>query len=131
MKEKFRRFMIGRYGNDKMNQVISVIALILILVGAFAGVPVVDRMGIVLIIYIYFRAFSKNIQARYAENQRFLKLYYRITGPFAAKKAARDRNKGYKIFKCPNCKQKVRVPKGKGTISIHCPKCHQDFIKRT
>lgn len=131
MKEKIRRFMIGRYGNDKMNQVLSVIALALILISFIVRVPWLDRIGIVLIIYMYYRAFSKNIPARYAENQKFLKLYYRLTGPFANKKAARDRNKGYKIFKCPQCSQKVRVPKGKGTISIHCPKCNNDFIKRT
>lgn len=131
MKEKFRRFMIGRYGNDKMNQVLSVVALVLILVSFIVRVPWLDRIGIVLIIYMYYRAFSRNIPARYAENQKFLKLYYRVTAPFVAKKAARDRNKGYKIFKCPQCSQKVRVPKGKGTISIHCPKCNNDFIKRT
>ena len=123
--------MIGRYGNDKMNQVLSVVALALVLISCVVGVRLLDRIGVVLIIYIYYRAMSKNIPARYAENQKFLRLYYRVTAPFAGKKAARDRNKGYKIFKCPQCKQKVRVPKGKGTISIHCPKCNNDFIKRT
>ena len=36
-----------------------------------------------------------------------------------------------RYFRCPNCKQKVRVPKGKGTIEIRCPKCNTKFIKRT
>ncbi len=131
LKDRIRQFMIGRYGNDKMNQVLSVVALALIIISVILNMPLLDRIGIVLLIYIYFRAFSKNIPARYAENQKFLKLYYRLIGPFSRKKAARDRNKGYKIFKCPQCKQKVRVPKGKGTISIHCPKCNHDFVKRT
>ena len=35
------------------------------------------------------------------------------------------------LYRCPSCGQKVRVPRGKGRISIHCPKCQRDFIKRT
>ncbi len=37
----------------------------------------------------------------------------------------------YKVFKCPNCKQKVRVPKGHGKIEITCPRCRANFIKHT
>ncbi len=37
----------------------------------------------------------------------------------------------YKYFNCPNCNQKVRVPKGKGKIEITCPKCRTSFIRKT
>ena len=42
-----------------------------------------------------------------------------------------SQRKDYRFFKCPTCKQKVRVPKGKGKIKIHCPRCHNDFIKKS
>ena len=37
VREKFQRFMIGRYGNDKMNQVLSGVSFVLVLIGAVAG----------------------------------------------------------------------------------------------
>lgn len=131
MREKFQRFMMGRYGNDKMNQVLSVVSLVLVLLGAIAGVDICYTIGIVLLVYIYLRAFSKNISKRYAENQAFLQYYYRVTGWFTGKKQSLERNKNYRIFACPQCKQKLRVPKGKGKIQIHCSKCGNDFIKRS
>lgn len=131
MREKFQRFMMGRYGNDKMNQVLSWCSLALILVGIFVDQNLFYTMGLVLLIYIYYRSFSRNIPRRYAENQAFLQKYARLTGWFTHKKQAMERNKGYRVFACPQCKQKVRVPKGKGKIQIHCPKCNSDFIKRS
>lgn len=131
MREKLQRFMAGRYGNDKMNQVLSIAALILILIGAFSRVEPCHWLGLLLIIYLYFRMLSRNIQKRYAENQVFLRYYNQVTGWFSGKKNSVERNKGYHIYKCPECQQKVRIPKGKGKISIHCPKCGNDFIKRS
>lgn len=131
MREKFQRFMIGRYGNDKMNQVLSGVSLVLVLIGAVAGVELLYTIGIVLLAYIYFRMFSRNIPKRYSENQAFLPYYYRVTGWFSGKKRDLERNKDYRIFACPQCKQKLRVPKGKGKIQIRCSKCGNEFIKRS
>lgn len=131
MRNKLQRFMMGRYGIDKMNQVLSICSLILVALGIILKVSVLYWAGLVLIGFIYFRMLSKDISKRYAENQAFLRHYYRLTGWFGSKKQSMERNKGYRIFSCPQCKQKVRVPKGKGKISIHCPKCGNDFIKRS
>ena len=131
MRNRLQRFMAGRYGVDKMNQVLSVCSLILIVFGIFFKVSILYWVGLAVIIYIYFRMLSKDIPRRYAENQAFLQQYYRLTGWFTGKKQSMERNKGYRIYKCPQCRQKVRVPKGKGKISIHCPKCSNDFIRRS
>ena len=131
MRNRLQRFMAGRYGVDKMNQVLSVCSLILIVFGIFFKVSLLYWVGLAGIIYIYFRMLSKDIPRRYAENQAFLQQYYRLTGWFTGKKQSMERNKGYRIYKCPQCRQKVRVPKGKGKISIHCPKCSNDFIRRS
>lgn len=131
MRNRLQRFMAGRYGVDKMNQVLSVCSLILIVFGIFFKVSLLYWVGLAVIIYIYFRMLSKDIPKRYAENQAFLQQYYRLTGWFTGKKQSMERNKGYRIYKCPQCRQKVRVPKGKGKISIHCPKCSNDFIRRS
>lgn len=36
-----------------------------------------------------------------------------------------------KYLKCPHCHQYLRVPKGKGEITVTCPSCHQQFDQRT
>ncbi len=46
-------------------------------------------------------------------------------------RAQQQDKKYYKYFNCPNCNQKVRVPKGKGKIEITCPKCRTSFIRKT
>ena len=132
MREKLQRFMYGRYGSDKLNHVLSIVALILVLLGSFfRRMSLAYWLGFALLILIYYRMMSRNIQKRYAENQAFLRYYNQWTGWFHGRKNAAARNKDYKIFRCPKCSQKVRVPKGKGKISIHCPKCGHDFIKRS
>ncbi len=47
------------------------------------------------------------------------------------KKERKESKKLYKYYKCPKCKTELRVPKGKGKIKIKCPKCQEQFIKRT
>ena len=33
----------------------------------------------------------------------------------------------HKFFTCPNCRNRLRVPAGKGKIAITCPKCGTRF----
>ncbi len=47
------------------------------------------------------------------------------------KRAQRQDKRYYRFYNCPNCNQKVRVPKGRGKIEITCPKCHTSFIRKT
>ena len=65
------------------------------------------------------RAFSRDLDKRSRENRRFLTLKSRIT----------DRKNRY--FRCPNCSQTVRVPRGRGKICIRCPKCSEKFIRKS
>ena len=32
---------------------------------------------------------------------------------------------------CPTCRQKLRVPRGRGRIQISCPRCGTQFIKKS
>ena len=73
----------------------------------------------------------ENIYKRASENQNFLNKTANIRRKINNQKSIFKQRKVYRIYKCPTCKQKVRVPKGKGKISIHCPKCDTYFIKRS
>lgn len=118
-----RRFMQGRYGSDKLNTTILMVALVLVLVYTFLPFGPVQLilwiLSYVLMIWAIFRMLSRNTYRRYQENRRFLQFVDGI----------RDREHRY--YDCPNCHQRVRVPRGKGKISISCPKCREKFIRKT
>ena len=119
----FRHFMTGRYGNDKLNTTILWAGVIACILGLFVKAPVIDlfltTFSYGLMIWALFRMLSRNTYKRYQENRKFLRLQMRL----------KDREHRY--FNCPKCRQPVRVPKGKGKISISCPKCGEKFIKKT
>ena len=119
----WRHFMQGRYGGDKLN-----IALVWVAFGAYLLSLFVPLAGIKLalllvyyglLIWAIFRMLSRNTYKRYQENRKYLRLIDRI----------KDRQ--HKYFDCPRCRQQVRVPRGKGKISITCPKCKEKFVKKT
>ena len=123
MREKFRRFMEGRYGKDKLNIAILLLGLGLSVLSFLIILPF-TKILLCLASYILmgiaiFRCLSRNIYKRYRENLRFLMLLDRF------------KDKEHRYFICPKCRQPVRVPKGKGKISITCPKCSEKFIKKT
>ena len=84
-----------------------------------------------MIIWSYFRMFSKDYSRRSAENRWYLNKTYKIRSKFAGLKNWMAQSKDYHIYKCPSCKQKSRIPRGKGKIEIRCPKCSTTFIKRS
>ena len=46
-------------------------------------------------------------------------------------KAAPKNAVGYCYFDCPNCKQKFRVPVGKGKVKVTCPHCQRKYETTT
>ena len=130
MKEKLSRFMIGRYGMDQFSRFLMWATLVIMVIGIFTH-PIVYYVGFAGMIYMYFRIFSKNWTKRSAENQWYLRKSYAVRTWFDKKKKLWKLKKTHKIFKCPTCKQKIKVPKGKGKIEIKCTKCDTKFIKRS
>lgn len=130
-RDRIVRFMQGRYGTDQMSRMTMCVSLVCLVITLFWHNSFLYLLAVALLIYTYFRMLSRNISKRYNENQAYLKLRYRIIGRFNGFKARMNDKKTHKIFKCPGCSQKIRVPRGKGRISIKCPKCRIEFIKKT
>lgn len=130
-KDKIARFMYGRYGMDQLSRLIMYITFALLIITLFVHSGVLYMVALAGIIYAYYRAFSRNISRRYSENEAYLKVKYKVIGKFNNFKFHMKDRKTHVIFKCPNCSQKIRVPRGKGNISIKCPKCRIEFTKKT
>lgn len=131
MKQKFMHFMQGRNGMDDLARAINWVALALLIISLFTKWNVLYWIGFALIIYMYFRAFSKDIPKRYAENQKFRNLRYDANIKWNNMKKEFSQRKVYRFYRCPMCNQKVRVPKGRGRICITCPKCRTEFVKKS
>lgn len=131
MKEKFMRFMYGRYGADSMGKATLGIGLALAVLTWFTDFTVVPILSWACIIYTYFRMFSKNIYKRAAENRIYQEKTYKLRCFFARQKNMLSQRRTHHIYKCPSCRQKIRIPRGKGRIEIRCPKCGATFIKNS
>ena len=130
-KDKMARFMYGRYGMDQLSRNLSLICLVLLIVTMFVRNNVIYMIALVGIVYTYFRVFSRNISRRSEEHEKYLKFHYKVVGKLNKIKFRITDSKTHRIFRCPSCSQKIRVPRGKGKISIKCPKCRIEFIKKT
>lgn len=116
---------------DQLSKLIMYVSLALLIITLFIHNPILYFIAVAGVIYTYYRAFSRNISKRHSENQAYLKLRYKVTGKLNITRLRIKDSKTHKIFKCPSCSQKIRVPKGKGKIVIKCPKCRIEFTKKT
>lgn len=130
MREKLYRFMQGRYGADQLNRFLMILVIVCLVFSLF-GFRIFYVLGIALLFYSYFRIFSKNLYKRREENAAYLRWEYEWKQRFGSWKRTMQQRKTHHIYRCPSCKQKIRVPKGKGRIEIRCPKCSQTFIKKS
>ncbi|MDO4621168.1 MAG: hypothetical protein Q4B09_11190 [Lachnospiraceae bacterium] len=131
MNDRFRRFMIGRYGSDELARCTLTVSLVFFVLSFFVGRGLLYILGLAGLIYTYFRMFSKDYAKRRAENAWFLEKTGTLRKSFRIQKRRFEERKEFHYFKCPNCSQQVRVPRGKGHIRITCPKCRTQFDKTT
>lgn len=131
MKEKFRRFMQGRYGGDELTRFLMGVILAVIVLNLFAKSRLLSYLVLGILLYSYYRIFSRDISRRRAENQKFLNTRYRLACGAAKQKTQLQQRKIYHIYRCPQCRQKIRVPRGKGKIVVTCPKCCTEFQKKS
>ncbi|NLK94786.1 MAG: hypothetical protein GX275_06305 [Clostridiales bacterium] len=134
-------FFKGTYGFD-------ILSLFLLIIGSLFNLNRHTRyLTPVLLVYVIFRTFSKNTYTRSKELNTFTNLINKILNKFGkrmpyTKNLSLDPFFGsmeykvnqklhYKIVKCPNCKQKLRLPRGKKKIIVTCKKCSHEFKLRT
>lgn len=129
MRQKLQQFMAGRYGVDSFSKFLMGVALVLCVLEIFIDSVMLNSWFILLVLYVYFRMFSRNYNKRYQENMKYLQIKNKVIAKFNSEKSLMKQRKTHHIYKCPTCSQKIRIPKGKGRICITCPKCKTEFTK--
>ena len=132
----FRRFLMGRYGNDHLNFALMLISLIFGICTFFTygiGDLICSMLQLMVLAVWCMRAFSRNIYKRRAENAVFLRFWSKVKKFFHPVSAffARLADRRHKYFKCPNCKSRLRVPRHRGKITVTCPRCKNKFDKKS
>lgn len=136
------RMMAGRYGSDQLSLALMVAYFLLILLANLTRLPLLSYLALGLLVWAFYRIFSRNISRRYRENAWFLARWRRVSGWFRQSSSRFESwrsktlyrmndKKTHRYYRCPNCKNTLRVPKGKGKIMITCPVCRTEFIKKT
>lgn len=126
----FNRFMMGKYGVDRLSRDIVLASVIFNILSSFLRIPLFYYIGTVLLLWAVFRVFSKNIQKRRAELYKYTELIQKLKKKIQFKKDLREMKKTHRLYKCKNCKTILRVPKGVGKIKITCAKCKTTMIKK-
>ncbi|MDE6252726.1 MAG: hypothetical protein K2M78_08815 [Lachnospiraceae bacterium] len=131
MRERIIRFMMGRYGVDDFSRFLMAIAFIFLVLNLIFRTGWFYILAIVVLAYCYYRILSKNHDKRYRENIKYT--YYRdkAVNIFKREKSHMQQRKTHHIYTCRKCKQKIRIPKGKGKIQVTCPRCGFQFVKKS
>ena len=131
LRQKMTRFMYGRYGNDQLSRMLLGLALVCLVLELCIRNPLLYLAGVGLMGYSMYRTLSRNTSKMAAQNQKYLTWRYQQAVKKNNAKKHWAQRKEYRFYKCPRCRQKVRVPRGRGRIAITCPKCTTEFIKKS
>ena len=123
--------MIGRYGTDGLNQFLSFASIVMLLLSLLTRFSLFTWVGAVLLVLCYYRSLSRNISKRTDENYRYYAIKDRVDSKFRGLKEQWTNRRVYHYYRCPQCRQKLRVPRGRGRIQISCPRCGTQFIKKS
>lgn len=124
MKYRLRAFFSGRNGVDDLGKTLLWGALIVMVLSSLLGSNFLYSAALVLLCYVYIRAFSRKLEKCRRQNERYLswRNFQRLRF---------QQRKTHRVYRCPQCRQCLRVPKGKGRICITCRNCGEHFEKKT
>ncbi len=130
MRNALQRFMYGRYGNDQLNTFLLLLYAALFLVQVLIRSVVFYYLSLAAVFLALFRMLSRNMDRRRWENAKFMELIGPVVRWLRLRRTIR-RDKEHCYFKCPSCGQQLRVPRGKGKITVTCRTCGASFQEKT
>ena len=138
--EKFMRFMYGRNGMDALNQSLFYTYFALWIVNLFARSAIVSGLCTFCAVWMLFRFFSRNLDARRRENMKWWNIKTKVAAKcaktpilktvaaFFKKLTVRAKNLPTKRYRtCPHCKAELCLPRRTGKHTVRCPRCTKEF----
>ena len=130
LRASFRRFMTGRNGPDQLSLALLWMGLICSLLDAFAHTGLLSLLGMAAYVYALFRLFSRAVDRRRAENERYVQWASGMRTRLSQARVRFQKRKEFKYFKCPQCRSILRLPRGVGEVTVTCGKCRHSFTHK-
>jgi len=125
-----QKVMYGRHGSDQLSFFLLALYIILSFLSGLPVLSVLRGLALLPLALAAFRILSRNHEKRRAENDRFLAFMNPLLQWLKYRRAV-YRDKDHRYFKCPNCGQHLRAPRGKGKIHVTCRSCGVSFEEYT
>jgi predicted RNA-binding Zn-ribbon protein involved in translation (DUF1610 family) len=122
--------MYGRNGADQLGLFTLGAYLVVWLLQLLTGWLALAVVEYLLLFVTLFRMLSRNVARRREENTKFLQATRPVQRRWTTLRS-RLRDREHRYFKCPNCGQQMRVPRGKGRITVHCRNCGASFEEKS
>ncbi len=119
------------YGTDALNKFLNIVLIVLCVLSFIPYLGFLSIFAFALCVYILYRTFSRNIYKRRLELDKFLAIKNKRQKKKNFKKLVRRERKEFLYFKCPHCKEYLRVPRGRGKIVVTCRVCKRKIDKKT
>lgn len=117
-------------GADNLGLTIIIAALILVLLGRLLRLQALTLLSAALYLWAFYRMLSHNVAKRHEENRRFKELLQKCRTELGQGLARLKNIRKYKYYRCPNCKSRLRMPRGIGEKTVTCSKCGHSFRKK-
>lgn len=125
--------MYGRYGVDQLCWAMLIAEVVLSILSGLVPIRAVQSLfgalSTVLLVLVFWRVFSRNVERRRVENAWFLRWWGPVSTLFRDERMRRA-DKAHKYVKC-SCGAWCRVPRGVGTVELLCPRCGAKTIVKT
>lgn len=126
-----QRTMYGRYGMDELSRTVSILSMALLLLSCLPKLRFLHFPSMILLFWIIFRCYSRNIIKRTAERIAYLQTEAKTKGWISFYKRRHAERKTHCYFRCKKCKTYIRTAKGRGKVLLTCPKCGTETVKKT
>ena len=131
--EQFNRmyavWMQGRYGKDELNQFLLLVSLVPIVISLFFSK--VLYVALIPVGIAMYRWYSKDYAKRRKERDWYIRTFEDVAQWIKVQRRRWEDRKTHRYFTCEQCKTVFRVPKGKGSIEVTCPKCGDKKIRKS